>query len=60
MEEKRNKQIEEEELNIDELLNVQGGVEDDDKGTTNCGLGCFTGGLGTGTKDMGENDRGQG
>ncbi|MCE5179357.1 MAG: hypothetical protein LLF81_09475 [Porphyromonadaceae bacterium] len=32
------------ELNIEELTDIQGGVEDDDKTITpTCGLGCFQG-----------------
>ncbi|WP_352422469.1 hypothetical protein [Proteiniphilum sp.] len=32
------------ELNIEELTDIQGGIEDDDKTITpTCGLGCFQG-----------------
>lgn len=34
---------EEQVLNLDELMDVQGGT--DDKETEKCGLGCYTGGL---------------
>lgn len=34
----------EELLNLDELLEVQGGI-DSDEDTSNCGLGCFLGGV---------------
>lgn len=42
---------EEQVLNLDELMDVQGGVEDKD--TAKCGLGCYTGGWldPTNTKD---------
>ncbi|MEG0454844.1 MAG: hypothetical protein RR559_05795 [Bacteroides sp.] len=35
---------EDESLNLDELLDVQGGIEDDQK-NQGCGLGCFTGAM---------------
>lgn len=34
----------EEYLNLDELLEIQGGV-DNDEDLANCGLGCFLGGV---------------
>lgn len=39
---------EEQVLNLDELMDVQGGVKEKD--TTNCGLGCYTGGIVNPTK----------
>lgn len=45
-EEKKEENLEEDisELNIEELTDIQGGVEDDDKTITpTCGLGCFQG-----------------
>lgn len=40
------------ELNIEELTDIQGGIEDDDKTTLpTCGLGCFQG-AGTPNEDL--------
>lgn len=39
-------------LDLDELLSVEGGIEDD-KGLKPCGLGCYTGGL---VKGFSENE----
>lgn len=48
---------EEEQLNLDELLNVEGGISNEDKDVVaHCGLGCFSGGLNTGGQDLKEND----
>lgn len=40
-------------LNIEVLTEIQGGIEDDGKGTASCGLGCFqgSGGLDTSTNE---------
>lgn len=35
---------EDERLNLDELLDVQGGIEDN-QNSVGCGLGCFTGAM---------------
>lgn len=35
---------EDEKLNLDELLDIQGGIEDN-QSSQNCGLGCFTGAM---------------
>ncbi|GHT27080.1 hypothetical protein FACS189432_02820 [Bacteroidia bacterium] len=48
-EEKQQQHTEEEiseELNIEELMDVQGGIEDEPEKKEHCGLGCF---LGTGS-----------
>ena len=37
-------EMNDEELNLDELLEVQGGMEDNPNSAT-CGLGCFTGAM---------------
>jgi hypothetical protein len=34
---------EESDLNIEELMNVEGGIDDDGKGACGGGLGCFVG-----------------
>jgi len=46
---------EEQMLNLDELMDVQGGVEEKD--IPNCGLGCYTGGWVDPTKTQDEPGR---
>ena len=42
-------------LNIEELTEVQGGIDDHDESEQDCGLGCYVG-SGAGTKDEAEPD----
>jgi hypothetical protein len=55
-EEKQNQDLESEDskLNIEELMDVQGGIEDNDEsdGKGSCGLGCYIGTGAGGTEDL--------
>jgi hypothetical protein len=54
--EKRDNQDEEtSNLNIEELTEVQGGIDDPDDVEQDCGLGCYVG-SGSGTKDEPKSD----
>lgn len=46
---------EDEKLNLDELLDVQGGIEDN-QSSQSCGLGCFTGAMANQDKTKHTND----
>lgn len=46
---------EDERLNLDELLDVQGGIEDN-QNSVGCGLGCFTGAMAHQNTTNREND----
>ncbi|MCD8029663.1 MAG: hypothetical protein LUF85_02190 [Bacteroides sp.] len=42
--------MEDEQLELDELINIQGGLDPDDR-QEYCGLGCYVGGLNSDGKD---------